>query len=115
MDNYSIIDRSRVTKDWHGRGFSCGMWIDHAGREWKDVAHETDELFMVMAGKLELELEGKPLHPSVGQEIHIPGGMTYTIRNIGGTTACWLYGHKRTVAPAVQPIDPIGDLFPSPQ
>lgn len=114
MEGYSIVDRSSVAKDWHARGFSCGVWIDHAGREWKDTTHETDELFMTMSGELVLEMEGKRIQPSVGEEIHIPPGVAYTIRNIGGTTARWLYGQKRKPSAALQPIEPIGDLINSP-
>jgi mannose-6-phosphate isomerase-like protein (cupin superfamily) len=114
MESYPIIDRSNVAKDWHARGFSCGVWIDHAGREWKTPTHETDELFMPMSGELELEIGGERFQPSVGEEIHIPGGMSYTIRNIGGTTARWLYGQKRKPSAALQPLESMGDLIHSP-
>jgi len=114
MKGNSPIDRSSVAKDWHARGFSCGMWIDHAGREWKVATLETGELFMAMSGELELEMEGERLQPSVGEEIHIPGGVPYTIRNIGGTTARWLYGQKRSPSSALQPIESIGNLIHSP-
>jgi mannose-6-phosphate isomerase-like protein (cupin superfamily) len=114
MEGHSVIERSTVANDWHGRGFSCGVWIDHAGREWKAVTHETDELFMLMSGELELEMEGKRFQPSVGKEIHIQGSMSYTIRNIGGTTARWLYGQKRKPSGALQPIESMGDLIHSP-
>ena len=83
MDNYLLIDRSEVAKDWHTRGFSCGLWIDHAGREWSYDAQETEELFMIMSGELELEIEGRSQKPSIGQEISIPAGVPYIIRNIG--------------------------------
>jgi len=89
------IDRSNVAKDWHARGFSCGLWIDHAGREWSCDSRQTDELFMMMSGELELEMEGRSIQPSVGEEIRIPAGVPHTIRNVGGKTARWLYGQKR--------------------
>ncbi|MEJ2230171.1 MAG: cupin domain-containing protein [Nitrospirales bacterium] len=114
MESRSCIDRSTVAKDWNARGFSCGVWIDHAGREWKGATHETGELFMVMSGELELEMEGKRFQPSVGEEIHIPNDVPYTIRNIGGTTARWLYGQKRKHSAALQPIESISDLIHSP-
>lgn len=95
MLNLASIDRSTVAKDWHARGFSCGLWIDHAGREWSYQAQETDELFMMMSGELELELEGRTIQPAVGKEIRISAGMPHTIRNIGGKTARWLYGQPR--------------------
>ena len=76
----SPIDRSTIAKDWHARGFSCGLWIDHAGRKWSYQAHETDELFMVMSGELELELNGQTIQPAVGEEIRISAGRPHTIR-----------------------------------
>jgi uncharacterized cupin superfamily protein len=93
------VHRTEVAKDWHARGFSCGLWIDHAGREWSYHAHETDELFMMMSGELELELDGKTIQPAVGEEICISAGMAHTIRNIGGKTARWLYGQPRETVP----------------
>ncbi len=95
LDNSLIFDRSTVAKDWHARGFSCGLWIDHAGREWSYQAKETDELFMMMSGELELEIEGQSIQPAIGEEIRIPAGMTHIIRNIEGKTARWFYGQQR--------------------
>jgi uncharacterized cupin superfamily protein len=102
MATNSPIDRSTVAKDWHARGFSCGLWIDHAGREWSCHPHETDELFMIMSGELELEMDGTSSQPSVGEEIRIPAGMHHTIRNIGGKTARWLYGQRRPTITSTQ-------------
>jgi mannose-6-phosphate isomerase-like protein (cupin superfamily) len=114
VGNSSIIDRSSVAKDWHSRGFSCGVWIDHAGREWKGSTDESAELFMVMSGELELEIGEERFQPSVGEEIHIPGSVSYRIRNIGGTTARWLYGQKRNPSSTLQPIDSMGNFIHSP-
>lgn len=95
MSKAVVINRSDVSKDWHARGFSCGLWIDHAGREWSGHPQQTEELFMMLSGDLELKMEGKSIQPSVGEEIYLPAGVTHTIRNIGGRTACWLYGIRR--------------------
>jgi len=95
MENDFPCDRANVAKDWHARGFSCGLWIDHAGREWSYQAQETDELFMMMSGELELEIGGKSIRPLVGEEIRIPTGIPHMIRNDKGKTARWLYGQRR--------------------
>jgi len=95
VSNLASIDRSTVAKDWHARGFSCGLWIDHAGREWSYPPHQTDELFMILSGDLELKMEGQSIQPSVGEEICIPAEVPHTIRNIRGKTARWLYGIRR--------------------
>jgi len=102
MATNPLIDRSNVAKDWHARGYSCGLWIDHAGREWSCHSRQTDELFMMMSGELELEMEGRSIQPSVGEEIRIPAGVPHTIRNVGGKTARWLYGQRREPATSTQ-------------
>lgn len=99
MEGYSLIERSTVAKDWHARGFSCGMWIDHAGREWACRPHQTEELLMVMSGIIEVDVEGRRIRPSIGEEVQIPPGVPHTIKNIGGKTARWLYGQRRESTP----------------
>ena len=66
------INRADIAKIWRPRGFSCGLWIDHAGREWKGTTQESEELFMAIAGDLVLEIGDKRMRPSIGQEILIP-------------------------------------------
>jgi len=102
MATNPLIDRSNVAKDWHARGFSCGMWIDHAGREWSCHSRQTDELFMMMSGELELEMEGQSIHPSAGEEIRIPAGVPHIIRNVRGKTARWLYGQRQEAIASTQ-------------
>jgi len=88
-------ERAEIAKNWHARGFTCGLWIDHAGRTWNGTQNKTEELLMVLSGKLEIEMQGHRVQPDIGEEIHIPAGIQQTIRNIGGKTARWLYGQKR--------------------
>jgi len=49
---------------------------------------------MVLEGKLELEIQGRIFRPKQGKEILIPARVRHTVRNVGGTTARWLYGYK---------------------
>jgi len=91
----SSPDRSKIEKDWLVRGFSCGLWVDPPGQVWEDFTHDVDELLMVAEGALELEIEGRVFRPKVGEEILIPARANHSVRNIGGTTARWLYGYKK--------------------
>ncbi|CAE6781507.1 hypothetical protein NSPZN2_40778 [Nitrospira defluvii] len=50
---------------------------------------------MPIVGRLELEFGGRCVRPAPGEEVLIPAGVFHTVRNIGGTTAQWLYGYKR--------------------
>ena len=86
--------RSKIEQDWQSRGFSCGLWVDPPGQVWEDYVHATDELLMVLEGELELEMQGRVFRPKVGEEVFIPGSVTHSVRNVGGTTAQWLYGYK---------------------
>ena len=88
------LDRAQIAKDWQTRGFSCDLWVDPPGQVWADYVHPTDELLMLMEGALELEMQGKTLRPAIGEEVLIPARTNHTVRNIGGTTARWLYGYK---------------------
>jgi len=51
---------------------TCEMCVDHAGRTWRHALHQTDELFILLAGELELEIQEECVKPKIGQEILIP-------------------------------------------
>ena len=89
------LDRTQVEKDWHSRGFSCGLWVDPPGQVWEDYVHPVDELLMVLEGELELKMQGRRVRPKRGEEVLIPANVRHTVLNVGGTTARWLYGYKR--------------------
>jgi mannose-6-phosphate isomerase-like protein (cupin superfamily) len=90
------IDPHEVLRTWRARGFDGGVWIDAPGQEWTDFVHDGDELLMLVEGELDLEVVDTPIHPRVGEEILIPAGATHTVRNVGGTTARWLYAYRRS-------------------
>ena len=83
----------QIQLDWQTRGFSCGLWVDPPGQVWENYVHATDELLMVLEGELELEMQGRVFRPKVGEEVFIPACVTHSVRNVGGTTARWLYGY----------------------
>ena len=89
------VDRGAIIQDWHARGFSCDVWSDPPGREWKDFVHRMDELVVLLEGTIELEMAGRTVRPVVGEEVLIPAGTRHTVRNVGGTMARWLYGYKQ--------------------
>ena len=43
----------------------------------------------------QFEIAGRVCHPEIGEELLIPAGAVHSARNIGATTARWLYGYKR--------------------
>ncbi len=90
-----MVDKDKVLADWARRGFRGGVWIDPPGRVWADFTHDTDELFMVIDGEVELEMQGNTVRPAPGEEILIPKGALHTVRNVGSTTSHWLYAYER--------------------
>jgi quercetin dioxygenase-like cupin family protein len=89
-----MTNREQTAADWSQRGFSCDLWTDPPGQRWEDFTHDTDELVMVLEGDMEFEVEGQMHHPETGEELLIPAGAVHSARNIGSTTARWLYGYK---------------------
>lgn len=89
------LSRDQIASDWAARGFSCEPWTDPAGQSWEDFTHSTDEVVTVLEGVMEFEVAGKIYHPKVGEELLIPAGAEHSVRNIGKTTARWLYGYKQ--------------------
>ncbi|OGR84662.1 MAG: cupin domain-containing protein [Elusimicrobia bacterium RIFCSPLOWO2_01_FULL_54_10] len=90
-----IVSQDKIEKDWAARGYSCGLWVDPPGQLWEDYVHDTDELLMVMEGKLRLEISGVNHEALPGKEFFIPARAKHTVENTGGTTAKWLYGYKK--------------------
>jgi quercetin dioxygenase-like cupin family protein len=91
----TTTDRARVQRDWNARGFSCGLWTDPPGRTWEDYVHEMDELLLVLEGELELQIQGRTFRARPGEEVFIPAHARHSVRNVGGTTARWLYGYRQ--------------------
>ena len=91
-----MTDREQIAADWEARGFSCDLWTATPGQRWEDFVHPTDELVLVLEGQIEFEVDGTVCHPAVGEELHIPAHTVHSARNVGTTTARWLYGYKST-------------------
>jgi len=87
------IDRDEVLRSWRARGFHGGLWVDPPGQRWEDFVHGDDELFMLVEGDLELEVGGRAFRPRPGEEILIPARTRHSVRNLGSTTARWLYAY----------------------
>ncbi len=88
-----MTDRKKIAADWAARGFSCDLWTDPPGQRWEDFTHATDEVVIVLEGEMEFEVEGQGHHPQPSEELLIPAGAVHSARNIGCTTARWLYGY----------------------
>ena len=79
---------------WRDRGFTCELWVDPPEATWEDFVHDTDELVMLLDGQVTIEIAGRILRLEVGQEVMLPAGVRHTVRNVGGTSARWLYGYR---------------------
>lgn len=90
-----MINVDDISDDWHRRGFSCDLWVDPPGRCWEDFAHETDELVLVLEGAMEFEISGGLIRPQPGEELFIPARARHSARNLGHSTARWLYGYRQ--------------------
>lgn len=89
------VQVDKIEADWKKRGFSFGVWTDPPGQVWENYVHDSDELFMVTDGKVELEMQGRRFCPKTGEEIFIPARVTHSVRNIGSGVSKWLYGYRK--------------------
>jgi mannose-6-phosphate isomerase-like protein (cupin superfamily) len=90
----TTINRDNISRNWAARGYSCDLWVDPPDQCWEDFVHKTEELVMVIEGQVEFEINGELHHPKAGEELYIPAGTRHSVRNIGRTTAKWLYGYR---------------------
>ncbi|MBP9777689.1 MAG: cupin domain-containing protein [Rickettsiaceae bacterium] len=88
------MNKDKIKKDWANRGYSFGVFKDPPGRVWQDFTHASDELFIVVKGRVEMILDGKSSIPKIGEEIFIPRGCLHTVKNIGTTESEWFYGYN---------------------
>ncbi|MGQ0644034.1 MAG: cupin domain-containing protein [Elusimicrobiota bacterium] len=88
------LDVRNVEEGWLRRGFSFGLWTDPAGRAWENYVHDADELFMVLEGDVELELQGRVLRPAPREEIFVPARAVHSVRNRGASASRWAYGYR---------------------
>jgi quercetin dioxygenase-like cupin family protein len=88
------LDRAKIAAEWAARGFTCDLWTDPPGQRWEDFRHAADELVSVLEGQMEFEVAGKVHHAKIGEGLLIPAGTVHSARNVGSTTARWLYGYK---------------------
>jgi quercetin dioxygenase-like cupin family protein len=88
------MDHEHVKSNWTQRGYSFGIWTDPPHQRWENFTHGTDEIVMVIDGSVEFEIDGKIHHPKPGDELLIPAGVVHSVRNIGESTAHWLYGYR---------------------
>ena len=87
------LDRDQVAHDWNGRGYSCDLFTDPPGREWNDFVHATNELVVVVEGKLKLTIGEEEIIAEPGDEVFIPKSIRHSVKNISSSTTRWLYGY----------------------
>jgi len=70
--------------------------LDRPARAAMGGFHACDRrMVVVLEGEMEFEVAGQVCHPAIGDELLIPAGAIHSARNLGATTARWLYGYKR--------------------
>ena len=89
------MDLNKIYKDWNARGFTCDEWVDPPGQQWLNYVHKTDELLMVIEGKLSLEINGQENEALPGKEFFIAAHTIHNVKNSGENTVRWLYGYKK--------------------
>lgn len=87
------VDKSAVAASWKDRGYSCCLFTDPPGQEWNGFVHATNELVMVLSGKLELTIGDAHCTVGPGDEVYIPRDAVHSVKNISDGETRWLFGY----------------------
>jgi mannose-6-phosphate isomerase-like protein (cupin superfamily) len=92
------IDKEAVRTEWARRGFTCELWIDPPDQVWHDFLHDVDEMVLLLEGDCQIEMDGRTLRLTGGDELLIAAGTRHTVRNCGERPARWLHGYRAAQA-----------------
>ncbi|MBO1352001.1 MAG: cupin domain-containing protein [Hormoscilla sp. GUM202] len=90
------VDFENIKNEWESKGFKCETYSTPAGDYWSSEGHETDEIFILLEGELEVSFQGKTYFPAIGEEFRVPANVPHTFKNPGKTAnhLIWLYAYQ---------------------
>lgn len=88
------VDRETVRAEWSALGFSCELWVDPPAQVWHNVQHDVDMLLLLLEGSALVEMDNRPMRLAAGDELRIPAGARFTIRNSTESSTRWLHGYR---------------------
>ena len=97
------MNESKIKQEWAKRGYSFGISKNPPSKIWSDFIHATDEIIMLVQGKIEIQFQNKKMIPKPGEEVIIPAGEKHTVKNIGENKNIWFYGYRFAVKNNRQP------------
>ncbi len=84
MNDIKINDNWQQLKtDWERKGFKCELFKSLPGEGWSSKGHETDEMFILLEGEVEVSFQGKTYSPTIGEGVIVPANVPHTFKNPG--------------------------------
>lgn len=96
------VKQQDIADDWCRRGYSCNLFADPPGREWVNFVHETNELVVVIRGRLNVTIGAEEVVAEPGDEVFIPKGVSHSVKNMASMTTEWLYGYDESACLVVR-------------
>ena len=90
------IDKEAIRANWASQGFSCEVWIEPPDHVCHDFQHDVDLMILLLEGEIQVELPGRTIRLSIGDELIIPAHTRHTVRNRVAQPARWLHGYRRS-------------------
>lgn len=85
------LDEDAVRRDWETRGFDCSAVSEPTGLVRRNAVYERDALITVLEGRLDLQMHDVDYVLDPGDEMYVPRGIPFTLRNTAaGETRCLL-------------------------
>jgi uncharacterized protein len=86
------VDHGEVSRDWQERGYSCEPIAQQPGSGKAVQTYDKDALLTVVEGRLDFQMHGVDYVLAPGDELFIPRGAPFTIRNVGAGVPSGLVG-----------------------
>jgi uncharacterized protein YdcH (DUF465 family) len=86
------VDHGEVARDWSDRGYDCSHQQEPAGQARRETTHARDALMVVVEGRLDVGMHGVDYVLQPGDELFVPRGAPFTLRNVAAGESRWLLG-----------------------
>jgi uncharacterized protein len=86
------VDHGEVARDWTERGYASTAQVAGSGATGPGATQDKDALLTVLDGRLDVEMHGVDYVLEPGDELFIPRGAPFALRNLGAGESRYLLG-----------------------
>lgn len=81
VDRHTDPDTQARIRQWLDEGLEVEEWVSPPGEQWTNNGHDTDEILLVLEGRLDVTIDGTLHTCEAGQDVRIPAGVPHSTLN----------------------------------